>query len=161
MMKGVIVLLFLVFTTAKVNAQYRTYKNNYDVKNYSFKEGDRFQPAMAGVLAIIPGAGHVYANEPLRGVAFLGGMSTSLLITTVGFAIGYGGSDLGAPMMIGGVLSFVGIYIWNFFDAVKVAKIQNMAFRDLGVSFNFKPFINNSNNQLQSNSAGLSLQLNF
>lgn len=160
-MKRILLLFFLVFSITLVNAQFKTYNKTYDVKNYTHVEGDPYQPALAGILAVIPGVGHFYTNQPLRGLGFIGGMSGSIILTGVGFAFAWDENNIGAPLMIIGGLSFFGFYIWNFIDAVYVAKIKNMAFRDHKISFHVEPFVNNLNNQLHSNTTGLSLVMHF
>jgi hypothetical protein len=89
-------------------------------------------------------------------------MGGSLVFTNIGFVIAYDDGKIGAPMMVVGALSFVGFYIWNIVDAVYVAKIKNMAFRDKTILFHVTPFIyDNLNNQIQFRTTGLRLQLNF
>jgi hypothetical protein len=52
-------IILFYFLVVLVNAQYGVYKNNYDVENYSSAEGGRYEPFAAGILAIIPGVGHL------------------------------------------------------------------------------------------------------
>lgn len=56
--------------------------------------------------------------------------------------------SLGEGLLIGGVVSTVGVQIWSTLDAVKVAKVKNMAIRDekdLGMSLFLKPNLINNN----------------
>jgi hypothetical protein len=162
-MKTLILSLVFLLTLNVVNAQYRSYKDNYNVKTYSFEETDRYNPSAAGVLAIIPGVGHFYSGEVLRGLGFIGGMAGSAMLMPIGFAVAWGGSEvIGATMMLGGAAGFVGIYIWNFIDATKVAKIKNMALRSGSLSFNIEPYFESGyQNQFNSNNIGLSLKMRF
>ena len=67
-----VLVIILVFVNIS-NAQYKTYKDNYDVKTYEYQEGDLYNPTIVGTCAIFPGAGHFYAQQPGRGFLFLGG----------------------------------------------------------------------------------------
>ncbi len=64
--------------------------------------------------------------------------------------------------MTAGLISFIGLYTWNFFDAVKVAKIKNMVLRKEVVDFQIEPFFENGfGNKVDSIVIGFSLTLNF
>lgn len=143
-MRKILLLFALSFCIMSAFAQYQTYKNNYNLKTYEFASEDKFNPTVAGLCAIFPGAGHFYAMQPGRGLLFMGGMAIS------GYAIIYGsldewaggwgdGGNSGRIIMYAGLASFIGIYIWNVFDAVKVSKIKNMHFRETGVALSVRP----------------------
>lgn len=71
-MKRCLLVLFVALLVCTVQAQYRTYKNQYDVKEYTYQKTDRYSPSAAGILSIIPGLGHCSVGEPLRGFGFFG-----------------------------------------------------------------------------------------
>ncbi len=161
-------ILFLVFLLSAnfISAQYRSYKGNYNIKTYTYEETDRYNPGVAGALAIIPGVGHFYDGEPGRGFLFIGGMAGSFGVFVGGFAILW--SDNVYREIIGSVIAFSGVgglaffYVWNIIDAVKVAKIKNMRLRDKNISFKIKPYFESGfQNRLFANNAGLSLKINF
>jgi len=164
-MKTIFLILAFVFSMFVSNAQYRSYKNNYMAKSYSYQKEDRYQPLTAGVFAIIPGAGHFYAGEQLRGLLFPAGMAVSVYIIVAGSLSEWaaqGSPDSGSSLITAGLISCIGFYTWNFFDAMKVAKIKNMHLRQQALSFQVEPyFVNRFESQLNSNVAGLSMKFTF
>ena len=127
---------------------YRYCKGRYDTAGYVRSGLDPYDPFDAGLLACLgPGLGHVYDGEVLRGLAFLTGTYCCFclggaLLSPVQYMEGrydpqYGyyeesvirssDSSLGSLLILGGVA----IWIWNICDAVKVAKVKDLYFRDL------------------------------
>lgn len=128
---------------------YRYCRNRYNTVGFVRNGTDPYVPFYAGALAYLcPGLGHVYDGEILRGAAFLTGtycclgVGVSLLSarhnTEVRYdpqydryyeetVIGSSGSTLGTLFILGGAA----IWIWNICDAVKVAKVKDLYFRDL------------------------------
>lgn len=161
-MKTLILLMIFVVSFSFCKSQ------NYIIKNYTFQETDKYKPVTAGALAIIPGAGHFYTGHYVRGILFPAGMAASAYLISAGsleeWADGWSDtpSNSGDTKMLIGGISFFAIYIWSFFDAVKVAKIKNIRFRERELSFRVEPFlVTNINNSFQSNVAGLILKLNL
>ena len=150
-----------------VNAQYKSYKDCYNLKTYSYEKTDQYNPTTAGVLAIIPGAGHCYAGEPWRGLAFVGGMVGSFGVAVAGFALlpwdESGRSEV--PGYVIGAIGWCGVaafYIWSIIDAGHVAKIKNMKLRGNNISLKMEPCFRLANqNYFIANTTGLTLKINF
>jgi membrane protease YdiL (CAAX protease family)/TM2 domain-containing membrane protein YozV len=76
----------------------------------------RSSPATAGLLAIIPGAGHFYLGKPVVGSAYLG--------TTLSFGVLTAGvQDAGFPGLLIGSLT-QNLWFYNIFDAYRDARIK-------------------------------------
>jgi TM2 domain-containing membrane protein YozV len=77
----------------------------------------RKSPALAAVLAVVPGLGHFYLGHNLKGVAYLVGVGGlqffgfDLDLTVIGAAIG-------VPMELGGA----GLWLFSIVDAYRTAK---------------------------------------
>jgi hypothetical protein len=73
--------------------------------------------------------------------------------------------ELAAVMMIAGFLGMVTADVWSVIDAVRVAKVNNLAWRDsnnTGFSLQLKPYISPIQTYKSTNiQAGLSLKVNF
>lgn len=150
------------------HAQYKVNKDKYDLKEYTYQATDKYHPAIAGVASyIIPGLGHIYCNENKRGLKFLSGYAGGILVLVTGAIIELpnliDGNDeftIGKGLFIGGALLAWGVQIWSAVDAVRVAKVNNMAYRDdnkIGMSLLLKPSVTMNGNQ----SFGMSLEINF
>jgi len=140
---------------------YRYLKHIYSHKNYVPAENDKYDPSLAGVLSLIPGLGLCYAGEPLRSLAYVGGMAGSFGVMVVGAGLAYGGSTGGFTLFFAGAGGIVFFYIASFVSAVRVAKVKNMAIRDKKLSLNFSPKIEIKNQFTPINSFGLSVVLKF
>lgn len=160
-MKILILLWIFVVSFSFCSAQ----NNSFDIKKYSYELTDKYKPATAGTLAIIPGAGHFYSGHYGRGLLFPAGMAISTYLIVSGSLSEWaaqGSPDSGSSLVTVGLITFIGFYTWNFFDAVKVAKINNMHLRQQALSFQFEPyFVNRFESQLNSNVAGLSMKFTF
>lgn len=127
---------------------YRFCKDRYNTAGFYYSGQDPYVPFYAGALAYIcPGLGHVYDGEILRGAAFLAGTYCSLGVgaillqpqhfTEEHYDPQYGyyeetvvrspDSTLGGILILGGVV----LWIWNICDAVRVAKVKDLYYRDL------------------------------
>ena len=165
-MKTIILSLVFMLSLNFVSAQYISYKDDYNPKTYTYEKTDRYNPGLAGILAIIPGVGHCYDGEPGRGLLFIGGMAGSFGVFVGGFAIAWSDNMtreiIGTAICISGVSGLVFFYVWNIIDAAKVAKIKNMRLRDKNISFKIEPYFESGfQNRLFANNAGLSLKINF
>ncbi len=161
-MKTTVLLLVFALSVFAAHAQYKTYKENYNVKSYSWEKTDTYYPAIAGALAIVPGLGHVYANEPLRGLAFFGSVVGSAGIGFLGFYLSF--TDVpGLPVFLicSGVTGVITTYTMNILDAVKVSKIKNMAINSGGITFHIEPVMKIHYEDHRYGSIGISVKLNF
>jgi hypothetical protein len=88
-------------------------------------------PPVARALSIIPGAGHVYAGAPVRGLAFTAGwaMSGALAAIHLEDCLGLLGSDScdapGPLIAAVSTIAFPVLWIWSAKDAGKVAERRN------------------------------------
>lgn len=163
--------------------RYREYKRLYSTRGYIRQDDDRYDPFAAGVASyFIPGMGQCISGEWGRGVTFflgtgfLGTMSVvSGFLSSSDYYYSYDSQygqnyyyDHSAETVFYS-LAFATVYIWNICDAVKVAKVKNLYYRDLyGNSqelklhiepyLNFNPVANPTGNQM---AGGLSLKVDF
>ena len=127
---------------------YRFCKGRYDTAGYTRSGLDPYNPFDAGLLACLsPGLGHLYDGEVLRGLAFMTGTYCCFclggaLLEPVQYyeerydpQYGYYNQQVtrSSEPYLGGLLILGGIavWIWNICDAVKVAKVKDLYFRDL------------------------------
>jgi hypothetical protein len=176
-MKKYLVFIFSsILIGSFVNAQYRINKTKYDYRTYLFEESDRYTPGGAGVASLfIPGLGQAISGEPARGLAFFGGVTACAVVSSIGIlrlvqtiGTGISGEDPkqgGLFMMAAGSIGMVGVDIWSVVDAVRVAKVNNLAFRDknkTSYSFQIQPCINTTfYARNKSIPVGLSLKVRF
>jgi hypothetical protein len=103
--------------------------------------GDK-SPIAARVIGVILGAGHVYAGEPLRGLAYLGGTAGIIVIGSmvlVAECIGSFGEsceDSSTPDVV--TAAALGFWGWTIYDAGRAAHRTN-AKRRLRVSLIVAP----------------------
>jgi TM2 domain-containing membrane protein YozV len=162
----------LILISFSLHGQYRELKSRYEaqVKSYSFQKGDPYNPSSAGAASFfIPGLGQMMSGETGRGLCFLGGF-TAVLVTC--FAVSYSYVDKpeyesapGAYFAMAGIIGALSIDLWSVSDAVKVAKIKNLALRDrkkTSVDLNITSFLDTSNTILAHKPAlGISLKITF
>jgi hypothetical protein len=141
---------------------YKHLKHKYSKRLYKYQTTDKYNPGAAGFLALIPSVGHIYTNEPLRGLAFLGGMAGSFGTMVVGFGLAWGGAGIGAPLFFVGAAGVIVFYVWNIIDAVQVTKVKNLALRNHDISFRILPNIEfDYSSALPMNNFGARLVLTF
>jgi len=162
------------------NAKYKISKTMYDYKTWTHEEGDPYNPTTCGILSIIPGVGQMVAHEYGRGAAFLGGFAGCLFLSFVGGATAMGSARkteenkmetdepqavLGIGLMLAGLAGAAAIDIYSVVDAVRVAKVNNLVWRDkMGTGFNlqmepyFSPIQTCGSTKAQ---LGLSLKVKF
>lgn len=142
-----------LFISSIANAQYRINKKKYDYRTYSYKVGDPYNPSRARYASSwIPGLGQMISGAGVRGTLFLAGtvgcslsvfFGTGLLIEN---SIEDVKSNFGTTSMtIVGAIGTLALSYWSREDAVRVAKVNNLAFRDKNkTSFNLQlqPYIN-------------------
>ena len=122
--------IFLISTF--VSSQYSIDKTRYDRRTYTRQPGDRYNPAGVGVASFfLTGLGQMIAGEGLRGTAFLVGDLTSLSLIAVGVAHSFAEADESAQKWVFTGLAFWALFkTWSVADAVRVAKVKNLAWRD-------------------------------
>ena len=88
--------------------------------------------ALARVIGIIPGAGHVYAGRWTRGLGFVGGMFgvatlTGLLLVgdCLADALSSSGDCKSTAIENLGVAAFYGVWAWSIYDAGVTARRTN------------------------------------
>lgn len=141
-MKNFVLVLFILFFAGPASyAQYRINRKIYDSKTYTHRPGDPYNPVVAGVSSfLIPGLGQIISHEPGRGVAFMGGalVCASLFIGGA-FSGGNDSADEGSEgggfnLAAAGAIGLLAVDIWSVVDAVHVAKVNDLAWRDKGKS---------------------------
>ena len=150
--------------------EYRVNKTKFDYRTYSFEKGDPYNPSSAGFASlIIPGLGQMISGESGRGLLFLTGFTGCLVATIAGMInLGNsyeGGSVIGAQIAVAGLIGAACTDLWSVGDAVKVAKVNNLALRNkhkTSYNLNIKPFLNTSENGLKHNvPIGLTFKVTF
>lgn len=156
MCKNLIVILLLVAVCGAAEAQYKINKTQYDYRSWQLEPGDPYNPGLCGAInLLLPGVGQMIAGEGGRGAAFLGGYVGCIVIYAVGVGIAtialddeanggpeYSGEGFGA--MVIGLGGMITVGIWSIVDGVRVAKVNNLAFRDkFNQSYNlkFEPYV--------------------
>ncbi len=180
-MKQFILSALLVFFCSFFVAQAQTYKLNkevYNTREYIPQYGDPNNPMIAGLSSfILPGLGQVLCGETARGMAFFGGSMACMGVSVVGMLQNMESNNFfdennnvvdtkGFGLMLAGVLGYFIVDVWSVFDAVNVAKVNNMYFQDVReekeIGFLLNPYIGNHNYLGQrTTSVGLSLQVIF
>ena len=133
-------LFLLIFSTLSLSlqAQYIINKEIYNSKDYIYQTGDKYKPAVAGTLSFfLNGAGQLYTHEPKRAFGFfVGGVASYAsfvwgvygAIDGVSYFTGY---EIEPLFFVGaGIAGAIGFKIGAICDAVKVAKVNNMALRE-------------------------------
>lgn len=159
-MKKAILLITLCLTVfSTMNAQSFSEKAAmYDTHQYVSGFSDPYDPALAGIASFfIPGLGQMICDEAPRGLAFLGGSIGCFALTCYGYVELF--SSTVEEMMEGdsfinlkgggkvalGTAGMLGIGIWSIFDAIHVAKVNNMYFQDNrktgSVNFEIAPYV--------------------
>lgn len=105
-------------------------------------------PTAARVIGILPGAGHVYAGEPGRGLMYLGGTAGLLLIGATAMVAECYGDLLGGPESCEAsntadffAAATIGLWAWSIYDAGRAAHRTNAKRRvalSLGVAPGFE-----------------------
>jgi hypothetical protein len=170
-MKSCFLFSFLLFVfLSSACAQYRMNKEKYDFHHYSYQKTDQYRPLISGFASfVIPGLGQTFAGEPLRGLAFFGGFTACTLVASVGLLmsvqiIGSGISGETPPrggpaLFVAGAIGMYTVDIWSVIDAVRVAKVNNLAIRDKKLTVGIDPCVINT--AFKQNYPGIRLQVNF
>ncbi len=160
----IIASVLILYTT--VNAQYKINKLKYDYRTYKHQPGDPYNPGIAGFASLlIPGLGQMSSGAGGRGAAFLGGFVGCITIYAIGSSHYYTDEegDHGGPVPLYiGFFGAIAVDIISVIDAVRVAKVNNLAFRDkykTSYKVQLSPWLGSVHNE--SVPAGLSLKLKF
>ena len=161
MKKILLIIIGILIINLANNAQYPVNKTRYDYLTYRYQPGDPYKPVAMGVVSfIIPGIGHLFMNEKLRGAGFFGGFMVLNLVTLKMMT-----EDIDFwPGIV--LIGDAGIRAWSAFDAARIAKVKNLAYRDQdNTSFDFKlfPYMGSPGYFKSSKdvSAGLTLLITF
>jgi hypothetical protein len=141
MKRLVILITGLMIINLVAFSQYRKYNMYYDFKDYVYQPGDPYNPETAGVASLfIPGLGQMICGETGRGVGFLAGCIGSFSIAVGGLFLNLSVTepdpDFESKLSMSYYLMYIGlagsaaIWICSIVDAIRVAKVNNMAFRD-------------------------------
>ncbi|MCH1452818.1 MAG: hypothetical protein L7U59_00210 [Flavobacteriaceae bacterium] len=166
-MKTLIVLSFFIsIISSSIFGPYRINKNKYKASENAYQAGDRYDPTIAGVASfLVPGMGQVILNENSRGLLFFCGVMGGYILALNG--ITHNGNylrekiTLESEFYLGSIEAFL-IWLWSIGDAVIVAKVKNMAYRDhkkLGLH-NFRPILIQQQNSGKL-AGGLSFKLSL
>jgi hypothetical protein len=171
-----LIICILTLLLLNVNAQYKLDKTRYDYKNYNYLKEDPHSPVSSAVASfLIPGLGQMICGEGLRGTGFLLAWASGLTVSVAGllYTSSVTESDpdfwqvqtTSKRMIIGGLAGAAAVWIWSIADAQRVAKVNNLAFRDKNrTSFNIRlqPYINLEDYDLIGKApVGFSLKITF
>ena len=177
-MKKISLLFFVILILVSRDAlgQYRINKTKYYPRNYFYVPGDPYKPSSAVFASVvIPGLGQMTCNEPVRGIGFFLGWGGSLGCSFAGLTIVSNTEERdpgfedkmkwGTLMYLSGLVGATVFWIWSFTDASKVAKVNNLAFRDrkrLSGNLSLKSYVDFRPSQTNYTSGiGLSAKFNF
>jgi TM2 domain-containing membrane protein YozV len=166
-------LIAILFISSVVNAQYRLNKTMYNSKHYAYQRGDPYKPSVAGLTSfLIPGLGQMISGEVGRGAAFLGGFAGGAIMIIVGVNQSFtytesspgnlGDLVLVTSLVAIGFIVMIGVDIWSILDAIHVAKVNNLAFRDktkTGFKVKVSPYIGSF--RTETVPVGISLKVHF
>jgi TM2 domain-containing membrane protein YozV len=173
MKKCLLSLIAILFFSSAANAQYRLNRTMYNSRNYIYQTGDPYKPSVAGFTSfLIPGLGQMISGEVVRGGVFLGGFAGGAIMIIAGVNQSYtytenspgneGDLVLVASLVAIGFISMVVVDIWSIVDAIHVAKVNNLAFRNktkTGFKVNVSPYIGSFRTEMVP--MGLSLKILF
>ena len=149
--------------------KYKELKNYYNANDYYSMPGDQYSTARCLWNLLLPGLGQMTMEEGGRGAAFLlGSLGVSLASTLIGGMLAYGNApETGLIIIYAGNAAALAIDIASIVDAVKVAKVKDLYYRDiknLASSFDVKlsPYVSpiKTASGIQP-AAGLALTMNF
>ncbi len=162
-----IILLFVifwgVFNLYGQEIKYKMIKDKYHITDYSPKmEDQKYSPVAAGILSyLLPGGGHYYLNEGERGILFTTTYLIGAGILVKGVVNYIFGQGYGEETIYLGLFMAGGSMLWSIIDAVKIAKIKNLAYQDLeknNTSILLQPVLINVKNDKM---LGVSIAINF
>jgi hypothetical protein len=121
----------LIILHVASDAQYNIYKDKYDYRTFTYQMGDPYKPSQMIISsALIPGLGQLIEGESIRGLAFLGGSIALAVFKTrliwrpdVSFTTS---NAIRNSVLIGQI----GLRVWSGINASRIAKVNDLAFRD-------------------------------
>lgn len=137
--------------------RYNQYKRLYNHREYVPEQGDRYSVGWGGWASFfIPGLGQMINGEGGRGVGYLLGSILCEAVTISGSNLVNGGmADIGAPILLSGLIALMAVDISAIVDGVRVAKIKNMYYQDLQlmkkypeVNFTMQPYISTTGGRI-------------
>ena len=166
-MKTILTICFVLILNFNSNAQYRLNKEKYNSSEYFHQTGDPYNPLICGAASFyLPGLGQILAGETGRGLIFTGAYFGSVVVAGVG---AFGSLNKSSNNLESNILLIAGLtgaaitMVGSIVDAVKVAKVNNLAFRDkrrASYNLDLQPvFI--SNGAVVGQSVGLKLRVRF
>ena len=187
MKKFCVFIIACVITPTLTDAQYSVNKKKYDFRGYEYQDSDPYHPGEVFAASLIPGLGQMVSGEEDRGSLFMIGWLGSWTLVITGFVVysswlnecdaELGHSTRGSEycqttnaeevtltMMLTGLIGIPTFRIWSMFDAQRVCKVNNLAWRDQQTTYlniKLQPYISPSQvypNQVQT---GLSLKFSF
>ena len=166
MKKPILLIISTLLICTIVNAQYRINKTTYDYHDYRHQAGDRYSPTVAGVTSFfLPGLGQMLSGEGGRGLCFLGGYLGFGTVYCVGIVRAFDGGGGAAGLLYTGMAGLIVVDIWSIVDAIRVAKVNNLAFRDknrTSLNLKIRPYINRTDYLTTSKlTTGISLKFTF
>lgn len=120
------------------SGQYKLNMTKYKTNDYSYQLADPYNPILCGVASyLMPGLGQMIAGETRRGLTFTSVYFAGATVAVTGFLINPLDPNIRDPRGVTGVallasgMTIVAVTgVWSIIDAVKVAKINNLAYRD-------------------------------
>lgn len=140
---------------------YRVLKKEYSYKNYSFNSNDKYNPYLSGFASLLPGLGQIITGEPGRGLLYVGGMGVSATIFVSGYGMAWGGDKGAGLLLLTGFAGFLTIYIANIVNAVRIAKVKNLALVDKTLGIHIEPQVRSINQFHPVNTFGLGVHISF
>ena len=147
---------------AESNESYRTLKSKYNYKNYVYDSHDRYNPFLSGIAsALLPGAGQFITGEPGRGMLYLGGIGVSAMTFLVGYSMVWNGDSKAGLVLLTGFAGFFTFYFANIVNAVRIAKVKNLALANKMAAVRIRPQVKFRNCRQPIDTFGLTLQWSF
>jgi hypothetical protein len=157
----------MIFFISACNAQYRINKTKYDYHTYSYQMGDPYIPsAMSLASVFIPGLGHIIEGESLRGLCFIGGsLSLAVIKRAVVWNRNYS-LTFQDVIRQSNRIGQIALRVWSAFDASRVAKVNNLAFRaryNSNINFTVLPYsdITDPYGLINSDPIGMTIIVSF
>jgi hypothetical protein len=169
MKKTFLIIIGLLISLSVTNAQYKVNKKKYNYRTYSYQPDDPYNPTVMGAASlVIPGFGQILEGENGRGIAFFCANLSLIIIKRVernklsDFRDFPKWVDVRNSLNIGKAA----IHLWSAIDAARVAKVNNLVFRDknnISYYLNISPYLEPSNEFMltENVSAGLRLSIAF
>jgi hypothetical protein len=144
-----------------------TVKSKPDLHEYHYQEGDPYRPGVMGFASfVLPGLGQLLEGEAGRAFLFFGGGIGLNLIRLSYLMRPESGSLHNEKARRNIRYMLLGLHVWALFDAVHMAKVNNVKFRNQNpgsVSLNLAPYFGSDdyNKYINNTPVGLTLLVNF